>query len=160
MPASFTLVIALSSDAFASNLAVGSIVGTAVAGDQATVTTNGTGWYIYGSDANTGLHSASTSTTIPSATNGALPAQLVAGTAGYVTAINSTQTVVAAYYNSGFGTAGLGSGLSPNLVQLVSGAGPTAAATASFKEYATISGVTPAATDYTDTITLLGAGTF
>jgi hypothetical protein len=44
--------------------------------------------------------------------------------------------------------------------KLVTGTGPTASETAVFKEYAAISGITPAATDYTDTITLVGAGTF
>jgi hypothetical protein len=157
VPASFTLVISSSTDPFTANL-LSTGVG-ATTGITATMTTNGTGWYLYGYDANTGLHSTDTGHTIASTTPGTT-ATLTAGTEGYVTAINSTSTVTAAYANSGFATTGKGSGLNTTAVQLVTGAGPTAAATAVFREYAAISGVTPAASDYTDTITLLGAGTF
>src|SRR5665213_616127 len=154
VPASFTLVISASTDPFTANLSPISIGATT--GVTATVTTNGTGWYIYGTDANTGLHSASTSTTVPSATVGAADS-LTAGTAGYDTAITSAQTTG----NYAAGAPGVGSGLSSTTMEkLVTGTGPTASQTAVFKEYAAISGLTPAATDYTDTITLVGAGTF
>jgi hypothetical protein len=154
VPASFTLVISASSDPFTANLSALSIGATT--GVTATVTTNGTGWYIYGTDSNTGLTSASTSTTIPSATVGAADT-LTAGTAGYDTAITTAQNAG----NYVAGAPGVGSGLSSTTMEkLVTGTGPTASQTAVFKEYAAISGVTPAATDYTDTITLVGAGTF
>jgi hypothetical protein len=154
VPASFTLVISASSDPFTANLSALSI--RATTGVTATVTTNGTGWYIYGTDSNTGLTSASTSTTIPSATVGAADT-LTAGTAGYDTAITTAQNAG----NYVAGAPGVGSGLSSTTMEkLVTGTGPTASQTAVFKEYAAISGVTPAATDYTDTITLVGAGTF
>jgi hypothetical protein len=157
VPASFTLVISSSTDPFTANLAVGTVGATT--GVTATMTTNGTGWNLYGYDANAGLLSANTGHNIASTTPGTT-ATLTAGTEGYVTAINSTSTVTAAYANSGFATPGKGSGLNTTAIQLVSGTGPTAAATAVFREYAAISGTTPAASDYTDTITLLGAGTF
>jgi hypothetical protein len=154
VPASFTLGLSTNTDPFTANLAVGSIGATT--GVTATVTTNGTGWYIYGTDSNTGLTSASTSTTIPSATVGAADT-LTAGTAGYDTAITTAQNAG----NYVAGAPGVGSGLSSTTMEkLVTGTGPTASQTAVFKEYAAISGVTPAATDYTDTITLVGAGTF
>jgi len=154
VPASFTLGLSANTDPFTANLSVGSIGATT--GVTATVTTNGTGWYIYGTDSNTGLTSASTSTTIPSATVGAADS-LTAGTAGYDTAITSAQAVG----NYAAGAPGVGSGLSSTTMEkLVTGTGPTASETAVFKEYAAISGLTPAATDYTDTITLVGAGTF
>ena len=159
VPASFTLALTGGgTDPFSPlSLAVGSINSTT--GITATMTTNGTGWVLYGYDLNAGLNSAATGKLLASTTPGTT-ATLSAGAEGYVTSINSTQTVVTAYYNAGFGTPGKGSGLNTNVVQLVSGAGPTASATATIKEYATISGATPAAVDYTDTITLLGAGTF
>jgi hypothetical protein len=157
VPASFTLALSSNTDPFTANLAVGSIGATT--GVTATMTTNGSGWVLYGYDANTGLLSANTGHNIASTTPGTT-ATLTAGTEGYVTGINSTNTVTAAYANSGFATPGKGSGLNTTTTQLVSGTGPTASATAVLREYAAISGTTPAASDYTDTITLLGAGTF
>jgi len=157
VPASFTLALTGGgSDPFTANLAVGSI-GTTT-GVTATMTTNGTGWVLYGFDSNSGLTSANNGHTIASTTPGTL-ATLTAGSEGYLTGVNSAgNTIVAAYNNAS--TSGKGSGLSTVVRQLVSGTGPISSTTASVTEFATISGTTPAASDYTDTITLLGAGTF
>ena len=154
VPASFTLFLSSNADAFSGNLAVGSI-GTTT-GVTATMTTNGTGWVLYGSDVGSELTSASTghhilSTSIDANTT------ISTGSENYVTGVTSTGTVVGAFIG---GSLGRGGGLSSSVVQLASGTGPTASATATATEYATISGTTPAASDYTDTITLLGAGTF
>ena len=154
VPASFTMVLGALLDPFSGTLSSGSI-GTTT-GVTATMTTNGTGWVLYGSDVGSELTSASTghhilSTSIDANTT------ISTGSENYVTGVTSTGTVVGAFAG---GTLGKGGGLSSSVVQLASGTGPTASATATATEYATISGTTPAASDYTDTITLLGAGTF
>jgi hypothetical protein len=154
IPASFTLSLSSNTDAFTANLATGSIRTTT--GVTATMTTNGTGWVLYGSDVGSELTSPSTghhilSTSIDANTT------ITAGAENYVTGLTSSGTVVPAFVG---GVLGKGGGLSGSVVQLASGTGPTASATAVATEYATISGTTPAASDYTDTITLLGAGTF
>ena len=154
IPASFTLILTSTNDAFTASLASGSIRTTT--GVTATMTTNGTGWVLYGSDVGSELTSASTghhilSTSIDANTT------ISTGSENYVTGVTSTGTVVGAFIG---GSLGRGGGLSSSVVQLASGTGPTASATATATEYATISGTTPAASDYTDTITLLGAGTF
>jgi len=156
VPSAFSFALSSNAVTFGT-LSTGAIGSTGVV--TATVSTNGTGWTIYGFDSNGGLNSASTGHTIFSSTPGS-PYTVIAGTEGYVTAINSAQTVVAAYANPTFSTSGLGSGLNTTVTKLVSGAVPVSGATAQFEEFAGISGTTNAATDYTDTITLLGAGSF
>jgi len=157
VPASFTLVISSSTDPFTANLAVGS-VGTTT-GVTATMTTNGTGWVLYGSDIASELTSAATGHNILSTSIGVNTGSVItAGSENYITGVATTGTPNAIYFDNG--TPGRGAGLSAVVRQLATGTGPTASATATVTEHATISGTTPAATDYTDTITLLGAGTF
>jgi hypothetical protein len=163
VPPSFTLALSGNTDGFTSNLASGSVVGTT--GITATVNTNAkSGWFLWGSDANTGLRSTSLSYTIASKTPGT-NATLTAGTEGYVTAISGitqgtgagTTSAATAYTSSGTGN---GSGLNTTQTQIASSTGTANGAIVPVKEYAAISGTTPAATDYADTITLVGAGSF
>lgn len=166
VPPSFTMSIANTTDNFSANLSTTTIGSTP--GDTITINTNaGHGWYLWASDSNTGLHSGSSGGSIPSTTPGT-NATLTAGTAGYVTAIpaanivqgsgsGGTTSATAAFASSGSGN---GSGLNTTPTIIASSTGTANAATVKPLEYAAIAGVTPAGTDYTDTITYVGAGSF
>lgn len=166
VPAAFTLALSPNTDSFTSNLASGSVIGTT--GVTATVNTNAkSGWYLWGSDSNTGLKSpAQANYTIASKTPGS-NGSLSAGTEGYLTGLPAggiTQgsgagvtSATTAYASSGSGN---GSGLDGTQRQVASSTGTANGAVVTIKEYAAISGVTPASSDYTDTITLVGAGSF
>jgi len=73
-----------------------------------------------------------------------------------------TTTASNAYGNGAGGTAGAaqGSGLDATIRQIISSNGTANGASFVVKERAAISGTTPAASDYTDTITIIGAGNF
>lgn len=166
VPPSFTLGIQNTSDNFAGNLSSSSIGATS--GDILTVNTNAPhGWYIWASDANTGPHSPSAGYTIASKTPGS-NATLSTGTAGYLTGIPSanitqgtgsggTTSATTAFASSGSGN---GSGLNTTPAIIASSTGTANAATIKPVEYAAIATVTPAGSDYTDTITFIGAGSF
>jgi hypothetical protein len=165
VPPSYTLALGGNTDNFTANLATGSI-GTTT-GITATVNTNAqNGWYLWGLDANTGLKSTTQLYTVASKTPGA-NATLTAGTEGYVTALPAagitqgsgagTTSAITAYASSGSGN---GSGLDTSERQIAKSTGTSNGAIVTIKEYAAISALTPAATDYSDTITLVGAGSF
>ena len=163
VPPSYTLALSATSDALGT-LSTGSVVGST--GITTTVNTNATrGWYLFGSDANTGLHSATQAYTVAS-TSPNTNTTITAGTEGYVTALSvnsqgtgaGTESATTAYNSSGSGN---GSGLSStNTYELASSTGTANTAKMNVKEYATISPTTPAAADYGDTITLVGSGSF
>ncbi len=155
-------------DNFTANLAAGSV--TSTGGCTITVNTNAkTGWFAWARDSNTGLTSAAASKTIASTTPGT-NATLSSGTEGYVLGVTSisqgtgagTTSATNAYGNGSGGTAGAGqgSGLDSTLRLIASSNGTAASATLTTKEAAAISSLTPAATDYTDTVTFIGAGSF
>lgn len=130
----------------------------------ATVNTNAkNGWYVWARDANTGLTSAAAAYTIASTTPGA-NSTLSAGTEGYNFGVTSTQTsgtgtisVPAGYVGTG---AGQGGGLDTTLRTIASSNGTANNAVLTLKNNAAINATTPGATDYTDTITVIGAGLF
>jgi hypothetical protein len=130
----------------------------------ATVSTNAkNGWMVWAKDANTGLASSSASTTIASTTPGT-NSTLSAGTAGYNTGTTSTQvggsgTITIAPPFVGTAT-GQGGGLDTSLRTVASSGGTADTAVLTLKNNAAIGTTTPAATDYTDTITVVGAGLF
>ena len=166
VPATFTLALSGNTDAFTANLASGS-VGTTT-GITCTLSTNGTGWYLYGIESGAGLVSASSGHTITSTSVGT-NTTLSAGTEGYLTGEPSgsttpgtgggSVTLAVPYSSSGLGNgAGIGNTQLRTLASYT--VGPTSGATVVVKEFAAISAITPAASDYTDTITLVGAGTF
>lgn len=129
----------------------------------ATVNTNAkNGWYVWAKDANTGLNSAAAAATIASTTPGT-NSTLTAGTEGYNTGVTSAQaggsgtlTVATAFVG---GTA-KGGGLNTSLQTLASSTGTANNAVLTLTNNAAISSTTAAATDYTDTITVVGAGLF
>ena len=130
----------------------------------ATVNTNAkNGWYVWAKDASTGLNSALASATIASTTPGT-NSTLAAGTEGYNTGITTSQsggsgtlTVAAPFVG---GSTGNGGGLDTTLRTLVSSNGTANNAVVTLTNNAAIASTTSAATDYTDTITVVGAGLF
>jgi hypothetical protein len=165
VPPSFTMALNANVDSFTSNLSPTATVGTT--GITATFNTNAsTGWYMWGVDSNTGLRSPSQSYTIASTTPGT-NASLSNGSDGFVSSIPAggitqgtgagTTSATAPYASSG---AGNGSGLDSTERMMASSTGTANGAIVTVKEYSTISPITPAGTDYTDTVTLVGAGAF
>lgn len=129
-----------------------------------TINTNAQyGWVVWArEDSNAGLYSTSANYSIDSAAG--VGTTLSAGTEGYVTGISDAQadgsgtiTVVSAYDYDG---AGDGAGLDNTLRMIASSDGTAANAVLTIRNQAAISGTTPAATDYADTITFTGAGVF
>jgi hypothetical protein len=163
VPPTFNLALSGFTDTFPASLSAGGIGVTT--GRTVTINTNAkNGWFAWASGVNTGLASVATSTTIPATTPGT-NATLVAGTPGNVFGITSitqgsgagTTAATAAYTSNGTTT---GSGLDTTIRQIASSNGTANGAVLTVKELAAISPVTPAATDYTDTITIIGAGNF
>ncbi len=130
----------------------------------ATVNTNAkNGWLVWARDSNTGLNSASAAATIASTTPGT-NSTLSAGTEGYNTGVTSSQVSgtgsisVAAPFAGG--ALGQGGGLDTSLRTLATSNGTANTAVLTLTNNAAIGTTTPAATDYTDTITVVGAGLF
>lgn len=128
-----------------------------------TVNTNAkNGWYVWASDSNTGLNSASAAATIASTTPGS-NSTLSAGTPGYNTGVTQSQVggsgtvTVAAPFVGGASTGG---GLDTSLRTLVSSNGTADTAVLTLTNNVAIGATTAAASDYTDTITVVGAGLF
>lgn len=164
VPPTFNLALSGTTDTFTGNLAAGSVkVST---GNTVTINTNATnGWFVWAySVSSSGLTSVIAGTNIPIVTAGT-SATLVAGTPGYVFGVTGSAagtgtgaiTIPAAYTSNGTTT---GSGLDTTIRQIASSNGTNAGATLTIKELAAISATTPAANDYTDTITIIGAGYF
>ncbi|MEO8785405.1 MAG: hypothetical protein ABI221_03890 [Candidatus Saccharimonadales bacterium] len=129
-----------------------------------TINTNAkNGWSVWAKDSNTGLNSASAAATIASTTPGS-NSTLVAGTAGYNTGITSSQTsglgtiTVASPFVGG--STGKGGGLNTSLATLASSNGSGSGSVLTLTNNVAINATTPAAADYTDTITITGAGLF
>jgi len=169
VPPSFTMTLSANADAFTTSLSSGSIVGTNAA-IAVTIGTNAkNGWSLYAYDTNSGLLSTIQSKTIASVAVGSGPTTLTAGAEGYDLAVTTASIVQGS--GSGIGTtsaqtyyastaSGMGGGLNTVPRLIASSTGTAVNAQVPVKEYATISNITPAATDYSDTITLVGAGTF
>lgn len=129
-----------------------------------TVNTNAkSGWQVWAKDLNTGLNSASATSTIASTTPGT-NSTLSAGTSGYNTGVTNSQvggsgtiTVAAPFAGA---VLGQGGGLDTTLRSLASSNGTADTAVLTLKNNVAISAITAAATDYTDTITVVGAGLF
>jgi len=163
VPTAFTFVLDANTTSFTTNLSTGSIVQTTLR--TATVTTNASaGWVAWAKDSNTGLTSAAAGKTIASTTPGSA-ATLSTGAEGYVLGVDKTDaggggtvTVTAAYA----GTSGdnNGSGLDTTYRQIGSANGTANGDVLKLYGKAGISGTTPAGNDYTDTWTVIGAGTF
>ena len=162
VPQTFSFSLSGNTDALGT-LATGSVT-TSPTPRTATVNTNAkNGWYVWAKDSNTGLNSASAASTIASTTPGT-NSTLSAGTPGYNTGITQTQaggsgTVTVATPFVG-GSTGRGGGLDTTLRTLVSSTGTADTAVVTLTNNVAIGVTTAAATDYTDTITVVGAGLF
>jgi hypothetical protein len=161
VPQSFSFALSGNTDALGT-LASGSVTSSPTP-RTATVNTNAkNGWLVWAKDSNTGLASASASATIASTTPGT-NSTLSAGTAGYNTGVASSQTggtgtiTVAAPFVNGVNTGG---GLDTSFRSLASSNGTANNAVLTLTNHVAIATTTPAATDYTDTITVVGAGLF
>jgi hypothetical protein len=162
VPQTFSFALSANTDALGS-LATGSVTASPTP-RTATVNTNAkNGWYVWASDLNTGLNSASATATIASTTPGT-NSTLVAGTEGYNTGVTSAQTggtgtitVAAAFVG---GLLGQGGGLDTSNRVIASSNGTANNAVLTLTNNAAISATTAAASDYADTITVVGAGLF
>ena len=162
VPSTFSFALSGTTDALGT-LSTSSVT-TSPTPRTATINTNAkNGWMVWAKDANTGLTSATASATIASTTPGS-NSTLSAGTAGYNTGFTSTQaggsgtiTIAAPFVGS---SAGQGGGLDTTLRTVASSDGTADTAVLTIKNNAAISATTAAATDYADTITIVGAGLF
>lgn len=159
---SFTFAISANTDNLG-QLSTGS-VSSSPTPRTATVNTNAkNGWYVWAKDANTGLSSVSAASTIASTTPGT-NSTLSSGSEGYNTGVTSSQvggsgtiTVATAFVG---GSTGRGGGLDTSLRTVASSTGTANNAVLTLTNNASISSLTAPATDYTDTITVVGAGLF
>jgi hypothetical protein len=167
VPPTFNFVLDNNTDNFTGNLSPSSVVSTG--GRTVTVNTNAkTGWIAWAKDSSTGLNSASQAKTIASTTPGTT-ASLSAGSEGYIFGITSitqgsgagTTTAATAYdATAGGGNNASGSGLDSTIRQIASSNGTASGAVLTVKERAAVASTTPAGSDYTDTVTVIGAGSF
>jgi hypothetical protein len=132
-----------------------------------TVNTNAkSGWMVWAKSANAGLTSASASSTIASTTPGTI-STLSSGANGYNTGVTSTQaggsgsiTLATAFDNQSSPASFKGGGLDTSLRALATSSGTASNAVLTLTNNVSIAATTAAASDYTDTITLVGAGLF
>lgn len=130
-----------------------------------TVNTNANnGWMVWAKDLNTGLKSANAANYTVASTTPGTNSTLSAGTEGYNTGVTQSQvggagtiTVAAPFVG---GSTGKGGGLDTSLRALASSDGTADTAVLTLTNNAAIKATTPAAADYTDTITVIGAGLF
>jgi hypothetical protein len=156
VPPSFTLTFGGNSDSLG---ALSSSTDTSSTGVSLTVATNAAnGWGLWAEDANAGLHSTAankTIATVPTTANYNFATNHNAENYGMGVTTGNATTI---YADAGGHT---GAGLSTSAYNEIATAGaPTSSATVTVKELANISGTTPAAVDYGDTITIVGAGSF
>lgn len=162
VPQSFSFTLSGNTDALGS-LTTGSVA-TSPTPRTATINTNAkNGWLVWAKDSSTGLNSSLAAKTIASTTPGT-NSTLSAGTEGYNTGVTSSQvggsgTVTVATPFVG-GALGRGGGLDTTLRTLATSNGTANTAVLTLNNNAAIGVLTPAATDYTDTITIVGAGLF
>ncbi len=162
----FTLTLGGTTDTLGT-LSTASVISSA--GVNATVSTNsafGPQLFIY--DNNTGLKSTNANHTIASKNPNNVAAQTIATTtenfianATYTGNTSGDTMTIATPFA---GTGATGDGLSPYPSELAYATGspgsPTNAAIVNIKESATITNITPEASDYTDIVSIVGTGTF
>jgi hypothetical protein len=169
VPPTFIFTLSGNTDNFGANLDPSLIRSSA--GRTVTVTTNAKGgWIAWARDSQQGLFSASANYTIPTAgTVNGTPNTLSAGTEGYVLDVDLTTDAtggctlaIDAEYNGT--TTSMGGTFSAQYQPIAACTG-TPPATANgdvitLIERVAIAGATPAGSDYTDIITVVGAGNF
>lgn len=162
VPQTFSFALSGNTDAF--GVLNQGIVNVGTTPRTATVDTNAkNGWYVWARDTQVGIHSAAAAVTVASTTPG-VNSTLSAGTEGYNTGVTSSQvsgtgTISVATPFVG-GSLGKGNGLNTNLQTVASSNGTANTAVLTLTNNVAISSITAAATDYTDTITVVGAGLF
>lgn len=129
-----------------------------------TVNTNAqNGWFVWASEGGSaGMHSSTASYSIDTASPGSATS-LSAGTEGYITGVTDAQvdgsgTITLGAYDYDTGTDGASLDGTPRII--ASSDGTAEDATLTIRNQLAISALTPAATDYTDSITFVGAGNF
>ena len=166
VPPTFNFTLSANTDTFASPLSTGSVA-TSNGFTTTIVTNDANGWIAWVKDSNQGLTSPTASKTI--ATTGSVtgtPKTLTAGTEGYLLEATYTTHSVTAGAGSGTlageynGGANQGGTASATLQPYATSTGPTDGDVVTLQERAAISGLTKAAGDYTDTLTVIGAGNF
>ncbi|HSX31253.1 MAG TPA: hypothetical protein VLE99_05025 [Candidatus Saccharimonadales bacterium] len=162
IPPAFSFALSANTDALG-NLSTGSVISSPTP-RTATVNTNAkNGWLVWAKDTSTGLSSAEASYTINSRTPGT-NSTITAGADGYNTGVTFTQAAGSATpaVDAAFvgGSTGKGGGLDTTLRKLATSSGTATNAVLTLTNNVTIAGATPAANDYTDTITVVGAGLF
>jgi len=164
VPPTFTFTLSGTTDSFTTDLSTSAVVSTT--GINGTVVTNAAnGWTAYLQSANAALNSAVTGDTI--ATSGTIddaPTTLSTGSEGYVLDVNEssdaqTNGSIDAEYD-GTTTSQGGTLNSTALEPIAIGTAPTSSYVFAMLGRATISGLTQAADDYTDTWTVVAAGNF
>lgn len=168
VPPTFSISLAANTDAFTTDLDPSNVVSTSgVAVSLATNASNG--WLVWIKTASAGLHSAAASHTISSTGDATdnTPATVATGTEQFVMDANlttdsptgGTGTVSINGEYNGLTTA-QGGTVTTGFNQVASANGPTDNDTVTLVGRAAISGLTPAATDYAETVTVTGAGRF
>jgi len=163
VPQSFTLSLSGNTDAIGTLTASNPTTSTGITATVSTNATNGLGLWAY--DTNTGLHSANASHTLASTSPGSGSLQTLSnGAEGYVTNVaylsDSAGTAPTTTTPFTSGTAYTGDGLNTTPAEIASGTAPVSAAQLKIKESAEMSNITPEATDYSDSVTIVGAGSF
>lgn len=161
VPSIFSFALSANTDALGT-LLTGSVVSSPTP-RTVTVNTNAkNGWQVWAKDLNIGLSSLTASKTIASTTPGT-NSTLSAGTEGYNTGVTTSQvggsgtiTVATPFV----GGAARGGGLDTTLRSLASSNGTADTAVLTLTNNVAINATTPGASDYTDTITVVGAGLF
>ena len=171
MPPSFAFVLSGNTDAFTTNLSTASVVSTS--GRTVTITTNAaSGWIVWVKD----LNSKAGKGALQSATAGSyqIGGTSAAGAASHTLTVGAEDYGLATTINTdaaGGGVVGLDAAydgtaakagtLDPTQFRPIASATGTANGDIlSLVERSTIAGQTPAASDYTDTMTVIGAGVF
>jgi hypothetical protein len=177
VPPTFNFVLSANTDNFSANLSTSSLIYTS--GVTATLTTNAaSGWTMWTKGTNVASgdspkgalkSTAAGNRTIPQTEATALGAASFAPTTGQEhyglgatittdAANGGTVSLDTAYDSSGFTKIGV---IDTSIYRRVASSnGAANGDVITFKEGATISGLTPAANDYTDTLTMIAAGTF
>lgn len=166
VPPSFQFTLSGNTDAFTANLVPGNVVTTT--GRTITIVTNAaTGWIVWAQDLNSKAGNGALSSTVANykiggtTAPGAASHTLVAedyGMGVQVTANGSGSAAANAAYDGSASKAGT---LSPGIYfPIASANNPTNTDTIQMQELARSSATTPAASDYSDTITFVGAGKF
>jgi hypothetical protein len=161
VPQSFSFALSGNTDALGSLTA--GVVTSSPTARTVTVNTNAkNGWMAWARDANAGLSSASASKTIASKTPGT-NSTITTLEEAYNTGVTSSQaggsgTINVALAFAGGGTNG--GGLDTTLRTIATSDGTAQNAVLTLTNNVGITSLTPAASDYTDTITVVGAGLF